>query len=78
MRCCGASHVAMRCPDRALFCGDGSRSGLGCMGSSWQGICRKGLVEGRYVTDILLDTRCSRTLVLQELVPPGMHVKNIA
>ena len=36
------------------------------------------LVEGRYVTDILLDTGCSRTLVLQELVPPGMHVKNIA
>ena len=67
LRCfnCGKrGHVAMRCPDRALFCGDGSRSGLGRgVGRQELGISRRGVVEGRYVTDILLDTGCSRTLV---------------
>ena len=35
------------------------------------GITRGGVVEGRFVTDILLDTGCSRTLVKKDLVPPG-------
>ena len=30
---------------------------------------RRGVVEGRYVGDILLDTGCSRTLVRRALVP---------
>ena len=34
-----------------------------------QGVLRAGLVEGKSVEDILLDTGCSRTLVHQSLVP---------
>ncbi len=33
------------------------------------GVHRKGLVEWKAVTDILLDTGCSRTVVRRELVP---------
>ena len=32
---------------------------------------REGLVEGHQVQGILLDTGCTRTLVQQDLVPPG-------
>ena len=32
---------------------------------------RHGVVEGKYVQDILLDTGCSKTLVHQKLVPEG-------
>jgi len=33
------------------------------------GIAKPGIVEGTAVSDILLDTGCSRTLVRKELVP---------
>ena len=57
---CGKrGHLAMQCPDNALFCDAGSG------GSA----TRYGKVEGREVTDILLDTGCSRTMVERALVP---------
>ena len=33
-----------------------------------KGLVRAGVVEGRYVGDVVLDTGCSRTLVRKELV----------
>ena len=51
---CGErGHLAMQCPDNALFCDAGSGGAA----------TRNGKVEGREVTDILLDTGCSRTMV---------------
>ena len=55
---CGQKgHISPKCLDNALFCGTGRRSQ------------EQGVVEGRYVSDILLDTGCSRTLVRRDLVP---------
>ena len=39
---------------------------------------REGLVEGQAVTDILLDTRCSQTLVKSDLVPTAKRVEGDA
>ena len=60
---CGQKgHISPKCPNNALFCETGRRS-------QEQGVRRQGVVEGRYVSDILLDTGCSRTLVRRDLVP---------
>lgn len=38
---------------------------------SQPGVVRRGVVEGREVEDILLDTGCSKTLIHKDLVPEG-------
>ena len=61
---CGQKgHISTRCPTNALFCGE--KRGH----SQERGVRRHGVVEGRYVRDIVLDTGCSRTLVRGDLVP---------
>ena len=75
VRCYNCSqwgHTANRCPNRALYCGTGrlKRSRPQEPDAMEPGITRGGVVEGRFVTDILLDTECSRTLVKKHLVPP--------
>ena len=42
------------------------------------GVYKSGKVEGRKVTDILLDTGCSRTVVRQDLVPEQKKVEGEA
>ena len=61
---CGRrGQMAMCCPSKpALYCGES----LGRPET-----VREGLVEGHQVQGILLDTGCTRTLVQQDLVPPG-------
>ena len=68
---CGQKgHIAMRCPAKALFCGGQQKEGKPLTGvGGGMEVCRTGLVEGTRVTDILLDTGCSRTLVHRDLVP---------
>ena len=60
---CGKQgHVSMHCPEKVsymYFCMDGQR---------WS-VARTGSMEGIRVTDILLDTGCSRTMVRSNLVP---------
>ena len=52
-------HVSMHCPEKAsYFCRDGR---------GWS-VARAGLVEGITVSDILLDTGCTRTMVRRDLV----------
>ena len=58
---CGRNgHISMNCPDKAsYFCKD-----------VWgQPVARIGRVEGTAVSDILLDTGCTRTMVRGDLVP---------
>ena len=56
-------HISSRCPEReALICFE-DRDFAGSR------LCQKGLVEGRKVSRILLDTGCSRTMVNQMCVP---------
>ena len=51
---CGKKgHIAMHCPSKSLFCG--TRFG--------GAVTRKGRMDGKEVSDILLDTGCSRTMV---------------
>ena len=56
-------HISTRCPTNALFCGERRCHSLE------RGVRRHGVVEGRYVRDIVLDTGCSRSLVQGDLVP---------
>jgi len=75
---CGRrGHISTRCPRDAMFCEVGPGQGRldggdqpqqkGVSGKS--GRARSGLVEGRRVDDILLDTGCSKTLVRRDLIP---------
>ena len=60
--CKKLGHVSSRCPEReALFCFE-DRDFAGSE------LCQKGLVEGRKVSRILLDTGCSRTMVNQRCI----------
>ena len=53
-------HQAKQCPS-AVF--------MGTAEEATSSLIRKGQVEGKPVTDILLDTGCSRTMVHRNLVP---------
>ena len=59
--CNKRGHVSSRCPSKALYCG--------LRNAHNSTLERSGLVEGKYVKDILLDTGCSKTLVHHKLVP---------
>ena len=53
--------TASRCPEKAMYCGDSLRH---------KGALQKaGVVEGKMVEDIVLDTGCSKTLIHHALVP---------
>ena len=53
-------HMSMNCPDKANFyCGD--RLG--------RSVVRVSKVEGAMVSEVVLDTGCSRTMVRRDLVP---------
>ena len=53
-------HPAPSCPEKDAHCGD----------QEGQGVYRSGLVEGKKVNKILLDTGCSRNMVHKTWVPP--------
>ena len=58
--CGNFGHISMHCPSKASYlCKDG-----------WgRSVARVGQVEGTAVSDILLDTGCTRTMVRRDLVP---------
>ena len=57
---CGEpGHISTKCPERASYY---------CMDSKGHSAAREGFVDGTTVTDILLDTGCTRTMVREELV----------
>ena len=60
---CGKlGHIASRCTEKAMYCGDGC-----CHHKA--ALQKTGLVGGRMVKDIVLDTGCSKTLIHHTLVP---------
>lgn len=61
--CVKVGHIAMQCTDNVAFCGGAFRKIATCMG----------VVENRALEGILLDTGCSRTMVMSELVPEGSY-----
>ena len=63
MWCVSGVGSRAKCPNKAMFCEAKRKSN--------PSLQRRGVVEGKYVQDILLDTGCSKTLVHQKLVPEG-------
>ena len=66
--CDRKGHIAMNCPEAANYCDGDSKlkPGRSCKPL---GRCRVGTVDGKVVSDILLDTGCTRTLIRRDLVP---------
>ena len=68
-------HYSSNCPHNAMFCterrfdGTGQSSLMKKQAVVRPGVVKQGTVEGKAVSNILLDTGCSRTLVHQDLVP---------
>ena len=67
--CQQKGHYASNCPSKpSLFCQENALSEK--KNNVFEGsLQRTGIVEGREVKNILLDTGCARTLIRQELVP---------
>ena len=65
--CNRIGHLARNCPDIAMFVSS-TRRPCGSGGPD-MGVLRNGVVEGKYVKGIMLDTGCSRTMVRRNLVP---------
>lgn len=64
--CKESGHIAANCPnEQVYFCSEKKDAGL----------YRSGLVEGREVEKILLDTGCSRTMVQRTLVPGHKYLE---
>ena len=71
---CGEKgHISRRCPSNAALLCQVSAGGV-----SRRGLSRSGIVEGQAVTDVLLDTGCSQTLVRSDLVPAAKRVEGDA
>ena len=73
--CHQKGHYASNCPHRAMFCMERRMDHTGHsrvkrnLHVEKPGIAKPGVVEGTAVSNILLDTGCSRTLVRKDLVP---------
>ena len=72
--CHKKGHYSSQCPYNALHCTErrvdhrGSSAAVRWQSTSQPGIIKSGVVEGKKVKDILLDTGCSRTLIHKDLV----------
>ena len=73
--CHKMGHYSSNCPSNALLCTErrvdhrGPSFSVRCQAVAQPGVMRCGVVEGKSVKDILLDTGCSRTFIHQDLVP---------
>ena len=67
--CKRKGQYSANCPHNAMFCRpqESATRAATCK----VGVMRTGVIEGKPVSDILLDTGCSRTLFHRDLVPPG-------
>ena len=61
--CHQKGHFSSNCPSKAMLCRGNRR------GRSRRDVTRTGVIEGKKVQDILLDTGCSRTLIHRDHVP---------
>ena len=70
-KCDKTGHIARNCPEAAHFCGGGAKQKHSRRGkvSRRCSFYREGTVDGKVVSDILLDTGCSHTLISKDLVP---------
>ena len=72
---CGKlGHLSMRYPSKALF-SEGRSAGRETTNGRNRPLRRSGMVNGKTVADIVLDTECTRTLVHDRVVPVGQRTK---
>ena len=70
--CSKLGHVAARCPHKALYAEEAHFAGAALSVEATESTTtatRQGTVEGQLVSDIMLDSGCTHTLVLRELLP---------
>ena len=69
--CHKKGHYSANCPSNALFCTGQqiNRKRTRVSESKKNGVTKSGIIEGKPVNDILLDTGCSRTLIHKQHVP---------
>ena len=63
--CKQRGHIASKCPHNALLCAEQGRRET----RDPRVYYRRGRVEGVQVSDFILDTGCTQTMVRHELVP---------
>ena len=74
--CNQRGHMASQCPNNAaLYCEEGEPKGQTTSPERQGVVYRRGMVEGVPVTDMLLDTGTTRTMVREDLVPPKKRVE---
>ena len=76
-KCGQRGHVALKCPSAALFCGSSHVRPAGRRLVK-RDVYKSGLVEGRRVEKVVLDTGCSQTMVHKDLVPQDKIVEGDA
>ena len=69
--CHKKGHYSCNCPSNALFCTGQqiNRKRTRVCESKKNGVTKSGIIEGKAMNDILLDTGCSRTLIHKQHVP---------
>ena len=73
-KCGRLGHLSMQCPSKVLFSEGRSAKRETTNGRS-RPLRRSGVVNGKTVADVVLDTGCMRTLVHDRLVPVGQRTK---
>ena len=82
--CHKKGYYSSNCPHNAMLCTErrvdhrGSLPALERKAVTKPGVMKRGIVEGKWSQEILLDTGCSRTLVHQDLVPEEKFIEGEA
>ena len=66
--CDKRGHIALNCPEKALYCKRAPKPPI-FASNRRRSFYRHGTVDGKAVSNILLDTGCSNTLIRRDLVP---------
>ena len=75
--CQQRGHFAANCPNNAtLYCEGEDKSSVDASAphQGEKGIFRRGVVDGVYIKDILLDTGASRSMIREDILPPDHRV----
>ena len=75
--CQQRGHFAAHCPNNAtLYCEGEDKSSVDVSAphQGEKGIFRRGVVDGVYIKDILLDTGASRSMIREDILPPDHRV----
>ena len=75
--CQQRGHFVANCPNNAaLYCEGEDRSSVdvSALHQGEKGVFRRGVIDGVYIKDILLDTGASRSMIREDILPPDHRV----